>query len=393
MIQGVSALEPLLPDQIPADILAMADQMPFLLGRLSGSLAKETALAIGNLLKVTNTYYSNLIEGQFTEPLTLNPNTPKRSRKELTELAVVHMMAQDALERALRQHKDLAWEQLFSAGFLKRVHARLFESADSTLLQLADGSTMQPGVLRYEEKRDVKVGMHEAPSWQDVLPMIERMQKVYGGSEDPRRKLLATIAYHHRLSWVHPFPDGNGRLLRMVTHLQLYKLGLASPLWSLSRGIARQHEQYYQALSAADQSRLGDFDGRGQLSQKGLFDFMRFMLTVSLDQIHYMTQCLDPNYLRDRIDRAFKTDEKIIAAGIKPDSAKAIHILLSLGRVSRSDFKTFTGLGDRYAIAQLAKLIDIGLVESKTPKAREVYPGMPVWFAQLIFPDLHRRFS
>jgi Fic family protein len=276
---------------------------------------------------------------------------------------------------------------------LKRVHERLFESADSTLLQLADGSTMKPGALRNEEARNVKVGMHEAPSWNDVLPMIERMQKVYGSYEDPRRKLLATIAYHHRLSWVHPFPDGNGRLLRMITHLQLYKLGLASPLWSLSRGIARQHEQYYQALSAADRSRLGDFDGRGQLSQKGLFDFMHFMLTTSLDQINYMIQCLDTNNLRERIDRAFKTDEKIISAGIKVESAKAIHILLSLGRVSRSDFKTFTGLGDRYAIDQLAKLIDIGLIESKTPKARELYPSIPVWFAQLIFPDLHRRFN
>jgi len=391
--QGVSALEPLLPDQIPADILAMADQMPFLLGKLSGSLAKETALAIGSLLRVTNTYYSNLIEGQFTEPLTLNPNTPKRSRKELTELAVIHMMAQDALERAVRQHKDLQWEQLFSAGFLKRVHERLFESADSALLQLADGSTMKPGALRNEEARNVKVGMHEAPSWRDVLPMIERMQKVYGSYEEPRQKLLATLAYHHRLSWVHPFSDGNGRLLRMITHLQLHKLGLASPLWSLSRGIARQHEQYYQALSAADRSRLGDFDGRGQLSQKGLFDFMRFMLTTSLDQINYMTQCLDTNNLRERIDRAFKTDEKIISTGIKAESAKAIHILLSLGRVSRSDFKTFTGLGDRYATDQLARLIDMGLVESKTPKARELYPNIPVWFAQLIFPDLHRRFS
>lgn len=393
MIQSISALEPLLPDQIPDDILMMADQMPFLLGKLSGALAKETESAIGSLLRVTNTYYSNLIEGQFTEPLTLNPNTPKRSRKELTELAAIHMMAQDALERALRQHKDLQWDYFFSAEFLKRVHARIFATTDTSLLKLSDGTTMTPGLLRSEAQKDVKVGMHAAPNWDAVLPMIERMQQVYGGYSDPRRKLLAIMAYHHRLSWVHPFPDGNGRLLRMITHLQLYKLELASPLWSLSRGIARQHEQYYQTLAAADRSRLGDFDGRGQLSQKGLFDFMRFMLTTSLDQINYMIQCLDTNNLRARIDRAFKTDEKIISAGIKDDSAKAIHILLSLGSVSRSDFKTFTGLGDRYATDQLAKLIDVGLVKSKTPKARELYPNIPVWFAQLIFPDLHRRFS
>lgn len=45
------------------------------------------------------------------------------------------------------------------------------------------------------------------------------------------------------------------------------------------------------------------------------------------------------------------------------------------GAVLRVDFKVY-----------------LGLVESPTPKSREIYPGLPVWFAQLLFPDLHRRF-
>ncbi|MBE0471526.1 MAG: Fic family protein [Methyloprofundus sp.] len=370
----------------------MADQLPFLLGRLSGSLADETAQALGDLLKVTNTYYSNLIEGQFTEPLTLNPNTPKRQRKELSELAVIHMMAQNALERSLRQHRDLPWSALFSPNFLQRVHRRLFETADPALLLLADGSRLNPGSLRSDEQRDVMVGTHKAPSWESVVALLERMKFVYGDYEDPRKRVLAAFAYHHRLSWVHPFADGNGRLLRMITHLQLYKLGLASPLWSLSRGLARQQTQYYAALAAADRRRLGDTDGRGQLSQQGLFDFLRFMLRVSLDQINYMIACLDTPLLADRVERAFATNEKLIRAGVRVESAKAITILLKFGRVKRGDFKIYTGLNDRYATGQLTKLIELGLVGSKTPKARDLTAKLPVWFAQLIFPDLHRRF-
>ncbi|MEA9979202.1 MULTISPECIES: hypothetical protein [unclassified Pseudomonas] len=48
---------------------------------------------------MTSSFYSNLIEGQFTEPVTLAPSAPKRSRKELTELAMTHIGAQEAFER------------------------------------------------------------------------------------------------------------------------------------------------------------------------------------------------------------------------------------------------------------------------------------------------------
>ncbi|MNF16133.1 hypothetical protein D3C80_2190240 [compost metagenome] len=58
----------------------------------------------------------------------------------------------------------------------------------------------------------------------------------------------------------------------------------------------------------------------------------------------------------------------------------------------RATFKTFLGLSERLAIEELKRLIELGIVLSPTPKSRDVEPGLPVWFAQEIFPDLHRRF-
>jgi hypothetical protein len=55
--------------------------------------------------------------------------------------------------------------------------------------------------------------------------------------------------------------------------------------------------------------------------------------------------------------------------------------------------RTFTGLTSRPAIDELSRLIKVGLVESRTPKSRFVTPGLPAWFAQDIFPDLHQRFQ
>jgi Fic family protein len=236
------------------------------------------------------------------------------------------------------------------------------------------------------------VGNHLAPDAQVVQPMLELLQQQLGSYSDPRTRLIAALAYHHRLAWVHPFMDGNGRLVRLITHLQLVYLDLQPSLWSLSRGLARRQTEYYTMMANAARPREGDLDGRGQLSFKHYLGFIRFMLDVCIDQIDYMTEAVDPANMRVRVERLFKNHERIIAGKVRPGSAPAVHALLSMGKMPRATFKTFLGLSERLAIEELKRLIELGIVLSPTPKSREVELGLPVWFAQEVFPDLHRRF-
>lgn len=393
-IQGKHWLEPLSPSGgYPSDVLAMADELPYLLGRLEGAIPPETAKRVARLMRLTNSYYSNLIEGQFTEPATLSPRVKLRTAKELRELAVTHIVAQETLERFLSRFNDTAWKDLFSRRLLSTVHKRLFSGASEKDLALANGRALVPGRLRDESQQNVLVGDHAAPGWESVGSMINRMQEAYGAAQDPRTRLLNALAYHHRLAFTHPFEDGNGRLIRMMTHLQLVKIGLGSPLWSISRGLAKRQDEYYAKLKAADQPRRGDLDGRGQLTQSGLVEFVRFMLEVCKDQIVYTTDAMSVQTLRDRLERIVRFDPHFIAAGVKPEAARALHLLLIQGLVTRADFKVYLGLPERAAIEQLKDLIRLKVVEAPSPKSRELYPGLPIWFAQLMFPDLHRRFN
>ncbi|MGI0646791.1 Fic family protein [Pseudomonas aeruginosa] len=393
-IQGKHWLEPLTPSGgYPADVLAIADELPLLVGRLQGSIAPETAKRVGELMRITNSYYSNLIEGQFTEPASLAPRVRVRAPKELRELALTHVVVQEVLERSVSRYPDLTWKLLFSRHILGAVHKRLFEGASDADLRVEEGRLMVPGQLRDVAQKNVFVGDHAAPGWESVGVMVARMEEVYGVAQDPRSRLLAAMAYHHRLAFTHPFEDGNGRLIRMMTHLQLVKIGLGSPLWSISRGLARRQDDYYAKLRAADQPRRGDLDGRGQLTQSGLVDFVRFMLEVCKDQVLYTTDAMAVHTLRDRLERVVRFEPRFIEAGVKPEAARALHLLLIQGQVSRADFKVYLGLGERTAIQQLKALTELEVVDAPTPKSREVYPGLPIWFAQLVFPDLHRRFQ
>lgn len=393
LVTGTHWLEPLLPSQIPPGILALAEQLPFQAGKLAGMLPTETAACVGGLLRVTSSFYSNLIEGQFTEPLSLAPRAPRRSRKELTALAQAHIRVQRLMERFISRHESMPWSDLFAPEFVARLHHRLFKEASEEERRLTNGSLLIPGQLRDAAEMDVLVGQHAAPAWSAVTPMLARMQQVYGTPQDARTRLLATLAYHHRLAWVHPFADGNGRVVRLLTHLQLHKLGLSSPLWSLSRGLARKHGEYYARLANADQPRRGDLDGRGQLTQAGLFEFIGFMLETCLDQMRYIEGAIQVGQMRERLEKIITWEPRITSAGVKAEAARALNALLTMGKVSRADFKAFTGLGERTATDQLKKLIELGLVDSPTPKARELYPALPVWFAQQLFPDLHQRFG
>lgn len=394
-ISGNHWLEPIWPSPgFPASILRTAETLSFRAGKLTGLLPENTATRIGGLMRITNSYYSNLIEGQYTEPVTLSARVPRRDSKELRELAESHIGVQELLERVVRRPKavDAPWSVFFAPEFMSVIHRRLFVGAGDKHLQLSDGRLLAPGQLRDTAKRNVLVGDHAAPAWESVTPMLKRLQHVYGGQPDLTSRILSSLSYHHRLAFVHPFEDGNGRVVRMITHLQLMRLGLASPLWSLSRGLARKQEEYYGRLRAADQPRRGDLDGRGQLTQGGLFEFVEFMLQVCIDQMEYVEKAMDLVTLRQRLERVIGLEGVFVESGVKQEMAKAIHILLTQGEIARADFKIFSGLHDRVASDQLKKLIDMGVVEAPSAKSRSIYPGLPVWFAQMIFPDLHRRF-
>ena len=63
-VSGIHSIEPILPGQFPKSILEKADSLPFKAGELKGLLPEQTALRLGGIMRITNSYYSNLIEGQ-----------------------------------------------------------------------------------------------------------------------------------------------------------------------------------------------------------------------------------------------------------------------------------------------------------------------------------------
>ena len=232
------------------------------------------------------------------------------------------------------------------------------------------------------------VGRHEAPTPESVPAFLARWSTFYARVRRGEASLVAAAAAHHRLTWVHPFLDGNGRVTRLHTHLLLQAMGLTRGLWSPLRGYARTEEKYKALLQAADEHRRGDLDGRGNLTEQGLVDWIDYTLDVCLDQVAFMTEQLDVRGMRDRIDAALTFDSATLKRGIRREALAPLHYMfiaqLALGR---AEFKAMMNLGDRVASDAVTALIREGYVATDSPYGKLRF-AIPRHALRFYFPSL-----
>jgi Fic family protein len=374
------ALEPLLEK---AGTLTRA---AVVLGRTAGPQARRE---LGGLLRAMNSYYTNRIEGEHTRPSEIDQalqqdfsSNADLARKQ--RLAVAHIRAEERCEALVdAQDKPAPW--LYSSAGLCTLHQQLFSDLTPADLRLADGSLLQPGALR---QRAVAVGRHEAPSAAALPRFINRWSEVYGGTRQGEASVVALAAAHHRLTWMHPFLDGNGRAARLHTHLLLRAVGLTDGLWSPLRGFARSEARYKSLLQAADEHRRGDLDGRGNLTQAGLVDWIDYTLDLCIDQVQFMSQQLDAHGMRGRIEAALTFEESTSANGVRREALIPLHYLFATQtELGRAEFKTLTGLGDRLATQTVSALLKRGFLASDTPYGAVRF-AVPQHALRFYFPAL-----
>ncbi len=381
-------MEPLLPaDHRLAALLEQAHDLIRSADQLSGKCQPGALDGLRTLLRAMNSYYTNRIEGQHTLPVEIeqalrNDYSADADKARRQRLAVAHMAAEQALEQRWSQ-----WEprQIWSAAMVCDIHQDLFARLSEQDRTLAEGDALQPGVLR---DREVSVGRHAAPQAQALPAFLERWGSFYAQVRRGEMQVMAVAASHQRLAWIHPFRDGNGRVARLHTHLALGHMGLTNGLWSPLRGFARTQEAYYARLAAADEPRAGDLDGRGNLSEQALCDWMGYVLGHCLDQVRFMAALLGLDSMKDRIAACLSFEENVVRQGVRTEALRALHYLFATqGELERADFKAMLGLGERQATGQVTALLKRGLLVTDSPYGRLRF-GVPQHALRFYFPGL-----
>jgi Fic family protein len=388
MYTDSSQFEPLVPRPtaaVDSGLLVLAGEVVTRALALRRRVHPATEARLAQLLRSVNSYYSNRIEGQHTHPLDIEralkkdfSDEPDQARRQ--RIAVAHIDAQREIEGWLAGGAV----DVYTPAFLARVHEAFYQRLDPQDRVTPEGEAVMPGAWR---DNNVKVGAHVPPAHASIGVFLARAHEVYGAGSSLDRQLVACACAHHRLAWVHPFRDGNGRVMRLQSHAALLQMGVGSGLWAVSRGFARNVQVYYDRLADADSPRRGDYDGRGNLSEEGLIRFAKFFLETCLDQVTFMGEMLALDQFRQRL-RAYVILRSEMGEGIRREAELPLYHLFLAGEIMRGEFKQMSGLGVRTADSLLAALLKAGLVESDTPKGTLRF-GLPLEALAYYFPRLY----
>ena len=391
MFDHPRSMEPLFPRDRDRTLAELGVTLAAESAELGASLPIGARAPAARILESMNSFYSNLIEGHATHPIEIDQalhgdysNEPAKRALQLESVA--HIAVQKRIEERLSTEPNLP---IATPEFLCWIHREFYQRMPPEFRRVKGEEDREhefvPGELR---RANVRVGRHVPPA-HEALPLFLAR---FADSYEPSRlhgtdRFIGAAASHHRLAWIHPFMDGNGRVTRLFTHAYFIRTRLdAHGLWTVSRGLSRHRPAYLTALMDADKPRENDYDGRGNLSDRGLTAFCRFFFETARDQIHFMSSLLDSGKLQSRV--VAYASHRAALNELPPESAFLLREALLRGEFPRGEAPRITGRPERSARRILDELVKDGLLVSATPKG-PVRLDVPVKAIPYFFPHLY----
>ena len=387
--ESITAMEPVLISESSRHRAALSDKVLQLTQRAAAfrsRLPEGMIEPLSGLVREMNCYYSNLIEGHNTHPIDIQRalfgnQSPDPKKRDLQQEAVAHIEVQRWIDEG-----GLGRTTPTVSGLLE-IHQRFYEALPDSLkwVDNPDSGKREPVIPGETRRQHVEVGRLVPVSPGAVARHLAHWERSYA-SLGSFETVINTAAAHHRLLWIHPFLDGNGRVARLMSYAMLRNALDTCGLWSVARGLARDPAAYKGHLAACDAPRRNDLDGRGNLSEETLVAFTHYFLDVCVDQINFMEGLMRPRDLRARI-MAWADDE--VRLKRLHEKAKLVldHILFN-GNLERRDLPGIVGMDDRQARRVVQPLVQIGLLRSVSTRA-PYQLAFPAELAPRLMPGLY----
>lgn len=320
--------------------------------QLQGSTPPPVFFQLKHIFHMLESLGSARIEGNHT---TLADYV--ESRVEGTE------EASDQLREIANIEKAMSYiEQTITAGtpltehFIRELHAIAVEGLEREG-DRTPGAYRQ-GPVRIAQSEHLPPEAVQVPGYmQELVDFINR--------GDPRKYDLIKVALaHHRFGWVHPFGNGNGRVVRLLTYALLIKYGFqvtaGGRVLNPTAVFCNDRDRYYAMLAAAD---TGAVEGREA--------WCLYVLRGVLDELGKLDHLMDFDYLRSRIlapalaharDRAWITpqEERVLRAAVEAGVAKAADLA-----------KAMPGTTDAQRTYQIRKLVERSMLQPLKPGSRQ----------------------
>ncbi len=207
----------------------------------------------------------------------------------------------DNVEKAITFVDEHVHKTSIDRSFISELHKMVVKN----LSPQKEGDAT-PGEYR---KTNVSIAkaQHIPPDFTQVHGYMDELIQFINANDSTKYDLLKTALAHHRFVWIHPFRNGNGRTVRLLTYAMLVKQGFHVDIGYILNPTAvfcNDREKYYHNLAQADSG-----------NEVGLLQWCAYVLEGLRDEIEKIDRLLDYPYLSENIlipAIDFSLDRKLI---------------------------------------------------------------------------------
>ena len=248
----------------------------------------------------------------------------------------------------------------FSEHLLRGLHA-------TAVRQLEREGDRTPGSYRTGPVR-IAQAEHLPPDPVQVPGYMAELVAFINQPDPPKYDLMKVALAHHRFAWVHPFSNGNGRVVRLLTYAMLIKYGFqvsaAGRLLNPAAVFCANRNLYYAMLSQADS---------GETAQ--LEHWCTYVLTGIRNELEKVNRLADYTHLQSAIllpAVAHARERQLIT----PQEQAVLQATIRAGTVKASDLETaMPGLNAGQRTYQIRKLVEAGMLQPVREGARQYTLG------------------
>lgn len=170
--------------------------------------------------------------------------------------------------------------------FIRELHMLVVDG-----LSYKKEGALHKGMFRESNVR-ISGSTHTPPDYTQVEPLMQELLDFVNAETSPKYDLLKIAVAHHRFVWIHPFENGNGRVVRLFTYALLLKYVFTSRarIINPTAVFCSNRDEYYRYLSAADSG-----------TDDGLIEWSEYMLRGLKNEIEKIDHLTDYVYLREHI--------------------------------------------------------------------------------------------
>lgn len=224
-----------------------------------------------------------------------------------------------------------------------------------------------PGAYRQHAVK-IAHAEHLPPEAVLVLQYMQELMDFINRADAPKYDLIKVALAHHRFAWIHPFGNGNGRIVRLLTYTLLIKYGFnvktGGRVLNPTAVFCNDRDRYYSMLGSADTG-----------LPEGLEEWCVYVLQGMLEELRKVDRLTHSDYLNERIlipalhyarERQLLTvqEERVLLATARAGIAKA------------NDLKdAMPDLSDAQRTYQIRKLVERRMLSPIYEGARQYTVG------------------